>query len=104
MVTQFYIIEIQQDKNGDYGHIVHYAFDEDPTKARLKAEAKYHEILASAAISETLKHSAIIISDESFPVLNQCYKHEFDEPELVESESQGDESDFDESETENEEQ
>lgn len=97
MVTQFYIIEIQQDKNGDYGHIVHYAFDEDPTKARLKAEAKYHEILASAAISETLKHSAIIISDESFPVLNQCYKHEFDEPEI-------DEPEIDESETENEEQ
>lgn len=78
MVTQYYIIEIQQNKQGEYGHIVHYAFDENPEKARLKAESKYHEILASAAVSETLKHSAIIISDESFPVMNQCYKHEIE--------------------------
>lgn len=84
MITQFYIIEIQQNKQGEYGHIVHYAFDEDPTKARLKAEAKYHEILASAAISETLKHSAIIISDEAFPVMNQCYKHVFETEEVEE--------------------
>lgn len=81
MVTQFYIVEIQQNKEGEYGHIVHFVFDEDPAKARLKAESKYHEILASAAVSETLKHSAIIISDESFPVMNQCYKHEFVEEE-----------------------
>lgn len=82
MVTQFYIIEIQQNKAGEYGHIVHYAFDENPDTARLKAESKYHEILASAAVSETLKHSATIISDEGFPVMYQCYKHTFEEPEV----------------------
>ena len=74
-MTQYYIVEIQQYPNGEYGHIVHFAYDEDPDKARLKAESTYHSILAAASISETKKHSAIIISDESFPVLNQCYKH-----------------------------
>lgn len=74
-MTQYYIIEIQQYPNGEYGHLVHYAYDEDPDKARLKAEAKYHEILSYAAVSETKKHSAVILSDESFPVLYQCYKH-----------------------------
>lgn len=74
-MTQYYIIEIQQDANGDYGHLVHFAYDEDPTTARLKAEAKYHKILSVAAVSNTMKHSAVILSDESFPVLNQCYKH-----------------------------
>lgn len=81
-MTQYYIIEIQQNKAGEYGHIVHYVFDENPEQARLKAESKYHEILSSAAISETLKHSAIIISDEAFPVMFQCYKHTFEEPEV----------------------
>lgn len=75
-MTQFYIIEIKQLANGEYEHIVHYAFDADPVKARLKAESKYHEILSVGAVSETRKHSAIIISDEAFPVMNQCYKHD----------------------------
>ena len=88
MLTQFYIIEIQQNKDGEYGHLVHWVFDEDPTKARLKAESKYHEILSAAAVSDTLKHSAIIISDEAFPVMFQCYKHEAEETEVGEIEEE----------------
>ena len=79
-MTQYYIIEIQQYANGEYGHIVHYAWDEDADKARLKAESKYHEILSAAAVSETKKHSAVILSDESFPVLHACYKHNVTAP------------------------
>lgn len=74
-MTQFYIVEIQQYANGEFGHIVHYAFDENPEKAKLKAESKYHEVLAAAAISELPTHSAIMFSTESFPLLHQCYKH-----------------------------
>ena len=80
-MTQYYILEIQQYANGEYGHIVHFAYDEDADKARLKAEAKYHEVLAAAAISELPTHSAIIVSQEGFPVLHQCYKHENGEAE-----------------------
>ena len=76
-MTQYYIIEIQQNAAGEYGHIVHWAFDEDPDLARLKAESKYHEIMAAAAISEMKKHSAVILSDEAFPVMNHCYKHPY---------------------------
>ncbi len=79
-MTQFYIIEIKQLNSGEYEHTVHYAWDENPDMARLKAESKYHDILSKGAVSETLKHSAIIISDESFPVMNQCYKHEVEQP------------------------
>lgn len=79
-MTQYYIIEIQQYANGEYGHIVHYAWDEDADKARLKAESTYHQILAAAAVSETKKHSAVILSDESFPVLHACYKHNVTAP------------------------
>lgn len=83
-MTQYYIVEIQQYENGEYGHIVHFAYDADADKARLKAESKYHEVLASAAVSETAEHSAILISSEGFPVMHQCYKHEKEEPEETE--------------------
>ena len=74
-MTQFYIVEIQQYQDGTFGHIVHFAYDEDPDKARLKGESKYHEVLAAAAVSNTLMHSAIMFSTDGFPIHNQCYKH-----------------------------
>lgn len=86
-MAQYYIIEIQLLQNGEYEHIVHYAHDENPNKARLKAESKYHEVLSVAAVSETKKHSAIILSDESFPIMNECYSHEFEEEEETQNEN-----------------
>lgn len=80
-MNQFYIIEIQQYLNGEFGHIVHFAYDENPTKARLKAEAKYHEVLASAAVSELPQHSATLLTADGRAVMNQCYKHEIVQPE-----------------------
>lgn len=74
-MTQFYIVEIQQYADGSYGHIVHYAYDESADKAQLKAESKYHEVLAAAAVSNLPSHAAIMFSAEGFPMLNQCYKH-----------------------------
>ena len=40
MVTQFYIVEVQQNPQGEYGHLVHWAYDEDPDLAQRKAESK----------------------------------------------------------------
>ena len=72
---QFYIVEIQKYFTGEYGHIVHYAYDEDADKAKLKAESKYHEVLSAAAISDLPEHSAIMFSTEGFPLMHQSYKH-----------------------------
>ena len=80
-MNQFYIIEIQQYTDGNYGHIVHFAYDENPTKARLKAEAKYHEVLASAAVSELPQHSATLLTSDGRAIMNQCYRHEVVQPE-----------------------
>ena len=74
-MNQFYIIEIQQYTNGEFGHIVHFAYDADATKARLKAESKYHEVLASAAVSELPQHSATLLTSDGRAIMNQCYKH-----------------------------
>lgn len=79
-MTQFYIVEIQKTHSGEYSHLVHWAFDENPDVARQKGESVYHSVLASAAISDTAEHSAIMFSTEGFPLMNQCYKHEPLEP------------------------
>ena len=73
---QYYVVEIQTYANGTFGHIVHYVYDEDADKARLKGEAKFHEILSFAAVSELPCHSAIMFSTEGFPIMHQAYKHD----------------------------
>lgn len=80
-MNQYYIIEIQQYANGEYGHQVHFAFDTDAAKARLKAESKYHEVLAAAAVSELQSHSATLLTSDGRAIMNQCYKHALPEPE-----------------------
>ena len=75
-MINYYILEIQKYANGEYGHIVHFAYDEDATKARLKAESKYHQVLASAAVSELPSHSASLIASDGRCIMNQCYIHE----------------------------
>ena len=80
-MNQFYILEIQQYANGEFGDIRHVAYEEDPGKARLKAESKYHEVLAAAAVSELPSHSATLITSDGRVVMNQCYKHAIPTPE-----------------------
>lgn len=98
-MNQFYILEVQrywdiaQEGNeqglpvgyktpGEFGHIVHFAYDADPTKARLKAESKYHEVLAAAAISELPQHSATLLTSDGRAVMNQVYRHDAVQPEV----------------------
>ena len=80
-MNQFYIIEIQKYVNGEFGHIVHFAYDEDATKARLKAESKYHQVLAAAAVSELPQHSATLLTSDGRAIMNQVYRHEVVAPE-----------------------
>lgn len=86
-MVQFYIMEIQQYSNGEYGHIVHFAYDENPTTARNKAESKYHEVLAAAAVSNLPSHAALMFDTEGNPLMRQCYVHEPDPEPVVEEET-----------------
>lgn len=74
-MTQYYVLELQHYANGEYGHLVHIANDSDPRMARLKAESKYHEVLAAAAVSELPTHAAILVNSEGFPIMHDCYHH-----------------------------
>ena len=73
MVTQFYIVEIMQYANGEFGHLVHYEWDEDPDVALRKAESKYYSILSAAAVSQTMTHSVILFSTDAFPLKDGRY-------------------------------
>lgn len=80
MVYQYYVVEIQQYANGEYGHLVHFAYDENDNTARLKCESKFYEVLAAAAVSELPKHSAIMFDSSGVPQMHKCYVHVKDEP------------------------
>lgn len=65
----YIVIELQKNAEGAVSNIV-TAFD-----TLEEAESKYYSILSAAAISKVPVHSAIIVSEEGFPVKHQCYKH-----------------------------
>lgn len=79
MLFQNYIAEIKRYHNGEFEHNVFWAWDEDEDKARLKAESKYHEILAVAAVSDTAEHSAILFTSKGLPLMYQNYTHKQEE-------------------------
>ena len=72
---QYYVIELQKYQDGTYGNLTHFAYDEDADMARLKGEAKYHEILAAAAVSEIPEHAAVLMSSQGVVIESKCYKH-----------------------------
>lgn len=86
---QYYIVEIQTYADGTFGHLVHWASDENADMARMKGESKFHEVLAAAVISNLPCHAAIMFTTEGFPVMNQCYKHPVQPQSEVESENNG---------------
>lgn len=65
----FVVIELQKNADGNVANIV------SPYDTQAAAESKYHSILAAAAVSDLPCHSAIIVSEEGFPLMHQCYKH-----------------------------
>ena len=65
----YIVIELQKNAEGVVSNLVtsHNSLPE--------AESKFYSILAAAAVSNIPVHSAILVSEEGFPVKNHCYKH-----------------------------
>ena len=68
-MAKILVTEIQKFVDGNIA-TPSYAYDDTNS-----AEAKYHTILAAAAISELPVHAAIMFSEEGFPLKHECYKH-----------------------------
>lgn len=66
----YLVMELQ--KNSD-GHVANIVTEHETLP---QAESKYHAVLSAAAVSHIPIHSAILVSQEGFPVEHRCYKHE----------------------------
>lgn len=65
------VMEIQTGFDGVVGTIVNTYDDTD----RLTAEQKYHQILASAAVSNLQCHAAVMLTSEGNEIKSERYHH-----------------------------
>lgn len=65
----YIVIELQKSAEGAVANLV------TSHNTLAEAESKFYTILASAAVNQVPIHSAVIVSEEGFPVKYQCYKH-----------------------------
>ena len=69
----YIVVELQKNGNTVENLVTAHA-------TQLAAESHYHSVLAAAAISGVECHSAILMSDEAFPLRHECYK---DKPQVA---------------------
>ena len=81
-MPKYLVTEIQHWANGSVQNPT-WSYDD-----RNKAEAKFHTVLAAAAVSTLPVHSAILFTDEGFTLESKCYKHG-EEPETEEATVEG---------------
>ncbi len=72
---QFYTAEIIKTQDGEFEHDIKWHYDENETQAQLKGEAKFHEILSRAAVSDYAEHAAILFSSRGNRIMDKCYYH-----------------------------
>ena len=78
----FIIMEVQVFADGATSTPC-YSYDN-----RNSAEAKYHSILSSAAVSKLPRHTAFMLTDDGFVIKSESYNHET-EPEPEEASNEG---------------
>lgn len=66
----YIIFEIQTNTDGSIGTLVNTA------ETRNQAESIYHQVLASAALSSLPRHACVLMTNEGFQLMSQCYHHE----------------------------
>ena len=64
----YYVIEIQTSNTGA---VLPFVYTD-----RNEAEAKFHSLLAVAAVSAVPKHGAMLFTDDGFVLKSEVYNHE----------------------------
>lgn len=75
---KYLVVEIQTFPEGNISTPT-YAYDD-----RLSAEAKYHAILSTAAVSKLPRHACVLMTSEGRSLMSQCYTHEAEPAETTE--------------------
>ena len=78
---KYIVIEMQTNHDGTMGNQV-FAYDN-----RNEAYAKYHTVLAYAAVSSVRTHAAVLMTNQGVPLEHQYFAHAAPEPESEEGES-----------------
>lgn len=72
---QYYITEVRKTTTGEFEHENFWVYDENEQTARLKGEAKFHEVMSRAALSAYAEHGAILFTSQCYPIMNGYYVH-----------------------------
>ena len=67
---KYLVVELQTFESGAMTSPA-YAYD-----TQLEAEAKYHAILSSAAVSKLPTHAAVLLQNDGIVLASKCYTHE----------------------------
>ena len=65
---KIYVMEIQTTT--ETGAVIPFVYTD-----REEAEAKYHSLLAVAAVSQVAKHGAMMFNDDGFVIKSEFYNH-----------------------------
>lgn len=65
---KIYVLELQTTAAA--GAVIPFVFTD-----REEAEAKYHSLLAVAAVSQVDKHGAMMFNDDGFVIKSEVYNH-----------------------------
>ena len=65
---KIYVLEIQT--TAETGAVIPFVYTD-----RDEAEAKYHSLLAVAAVSQVAKHGAMMFNDDGFVIKSEVYNH-----------------------------
>lgn len=68
-IKMYIVMEIQTNAEGQVATLINQYEDE------FAADSKFHQILASAAISDVPIHTAFILTDDGYAVRAESYKH-----------------------------
>jgi len=69
-MTNFIVLEIQHYKDGTTGIVPPVAFED-----RNQAEAKYHTVLAAAAVSEVFEHCCAMLDRQGRTIKVESFAH-----------------------------
>lgn len=69
-MTNYIILEIQHYANGTTGIVPPVAFED-----RNQAESKYHQVLASAAVSDVFEHCCTMLDRQGRTIKSESFAH-----------------------------
>lgn len=69
-MAKFLVTEIQTWESGAVQNPT-WAYDDE-----MAAVAKYHAVLAAAAVSKLPVHACAVFTNEGFPLRHECFKHD----------------------------